>query len=41
MENFNECEDYDSMGNCGRFPMTKKIKTSLLERFIRFCKNVL
>jgi len=41
MEKFNECADYDSMGNCGRFPKTtKKIKNSLLERFILFCKNL-
>jgi hypothetical protein len=41
MEKFTECADYDSMGNCGRFPKTKKMKSSLLERFILFFKNVL
>ena len=39
MEKFTECADYDSMGNCGRFPKTKKMKSSLLDRFIMFCKN--
>ena len=30
MEKFTECADYDSMGNCGRFPKTKKMKSNQL-----------
>lgn len=35
----NQCADYDSMGNHGRFPMPKNTKRSLLNRIIKLSNN--
>lgn len=34
-----QCADYDSMGNHGRFPMTKKIQDNFLKRIIKTLNN--
>ena len=35
------CTDYDSMGNHGRIPMTKKKKISKIQKFFEVIKNKL
>jgi hypothetical protein len=34
----NDCMDYDSMGDCGRFPRKRKIKENLFTRLLRYFK---